>query len=329
LWTVLKPDDLAGLGATSGASITVHRSTEETGLSAALEKTAELVHEATDGAVRLEHGEGADVVAVPAMALRDTRQRAIDYLALPEDAEVAPFVEALTMLARGEQPDDPWCAQLRELATPARLLVFLASDCPHCPHAVRVALHAALATPRVHAVVVDAQRYPHLAAAYKVSSVPLTVVDEDLALSGVLAGTDLARHLQARGGEEHEVAIFGSLIETGRLDEAAGRLRSTPAGGRAFQSAWQKSSTSTRMALLLIAERVLAGNRRCLDPIVLALCETTLSDDAALRGDTADLLGQIGDRRARVALERLLDDDNPDVAEIAADAIAALSEHDS
>jgi HEAT repeat protein len=43
-----------------------------------------------------------------------------------------------------------------------------------------------------------------------------------------------------------------------------------------------------------------------------------------LRGDTADLLGQIGHPSAREALKSLLKDPNPDVAEIAKEALEAL-----
>jgi HEAT repeat protein len=54
------------------------------------------------------------------------------------------------------------------------------------------------------------------------------------------------------------------------------------------------------------------------------LVDVLASPDGALRGDTADLLGQIGDGRAVEALEALRSDPNPDVAEVAADAIEQI-----
>jgi HEAT repeat protein len=50
------------------------------------------------------------------------------------------------------------------------------------------------------------------------------------------------------------------------------------------------------------------------------------ADDAALRGDTADLLGQIGHADAIEALTALTKDPNPDVAEIAAESLEAIQE---
>ena len=50
------------------------------------------------------------------------------------------------------------------------------------------------------------------------------------------------------------------------------------------------------------------------------------AEDAALRGDTADLIGQTGSETARPALEKLLTDPNPDVVEIAEEALDGLQD---
>ena len=48
------------------------------------------------------------------------------------------------------------------------------------------------------------------------------------------------------------------------------------------------------------------------------------AEDDALRGDTADLLGQIGHPGARKPLQALLHDPNPDIVEIAEEALEGL-----
>jgi HEAT repeat protein len=61
-----------------------------------------------------------------------------------------------------------------------------------------------------------------------------------------------------------------------------------------------------------------------MDSLVPDLIPATKSEDAALRGDTADLLGQIGHPSTKEALESLLKDPNPDVIEIAEEALESI-----
>jgi len=61
-----------------------------------------------------------------------------------------------------------------------------------------------------------------------------------------------------------------------------------------------------------------------LDGAVPSLIEVLQSEDGSLRGDTADLLGQIGHQGAIPDLEELRNDPNPDVAEIAAEALEEI-----
>ena len=82
---------------------------------------------------------------------------------------------------------------------------------------------------------------------------------------------------------------------------------------------------STRMGLFLAAEKALASAPRILNGIVLGLVEMLDTSDIAVKGDTADLLGQIGDPTAKLPLLELLQDNNPDIVEIAEEAIKNLS----
>ena len=79
---------------------------------------------------------------------------------------------------------------------------------------------------------------------------------------------------------------------------------------------------------MLAAELALEDNPAALDCIVPRLLPLLEGPDVTLRGDTADLLGRIGHPVAREPLQRLLADDNPDVAEIAQEALEALEERE-
>jgi HEAT repeat protein len=72
---------------------------------------------------------------------------------------------------------------------------------------------------------------------------------------------------------------------------------------------------------MMAAEEALEADREALDGLAPRLVPILSTEHAALRGDTADLIGRIGHPVATNALRTLLDDPNPDVAEIASEAL--------
>lgn len=305
-------------------SVTFHRPARESSLAAALEKLAEAICQETSARVHIHDESLEGVIAAPALTISAPEKGKIHYLALPEGPEAAPFLALLGNLARRRSSEEnPLTQRLAQLSEPAEVLVFIAAACPHCPRAVEAATQLALASPRVSVSIIDAQQYPELAEAFGVRSVPLTVLDRRLFITGSISVAELAAAILSRRTEEYEVRVFRSLLDEGRIDAAVAHLRRGSAHV-SFVPAWRDSSTSSRMGLLLIAERLLAEDPRCLDLAVAELLPLLAHKDAALRGDTADLLGRIGHPAARAQLTRLLEDPNPDVAEIAAEAIGQL-----
>jgi HEAT repeat protein len=80
---------------------------------------------------------------------------------------------------------------------------------------------------------------------------------------------------------------------------------------------------------MMAVETALEDDRSALDGLVPGLLPILGSEDAVLRGDTADLLGRIGHRAARDRLRTLLEDPNPDVAEIASEALEEIEARDT
>jgi len=217
---------------------------------------------------------------------------------------------------------------LEKLTKDTELLVFIAHGCPSCPHQVRSAATLALASPRISVEIVDVAHEPELAAQYEVSSVPTTVVDDELIMVGVLPAAELAWRLLEREGPEAEKVVFAALVASGRLSDAAERL-SDGRATKAFLELWSQSTLESRMGLFLVAEEVLEWNPDALDELVPLLIEGLegdglLAQDPTRKGDTADLLGQIGHSDARTVLEALSRDPNEEVAEAAADALDEL-----
>ncbi len=312
---------LAGLDAT--LELQFHPDPENEALSAELGGVARQVVAAAAGTVSLREGDGLGLPARPALTIGYGGKANIHYLAVPEGPEILPFIEAFADLPRGATVvTDDWARKLAPLTQPATLFVFMATTCPNCPAAVRAANQLALTSYQVTTCIIDAQRFPALAEHFAVKSVPVTILDGAWSVTGVVPPAMLVEKILAREDPAFQQDLFQSLVEAGRFADTADYIMKS--GAALFTRAWRKSTTSSRMGLLLVVEDLLPKQVTALDDQVEELIALLASEDAALRGDTADLLGQIGLRAAAEALGNLHQDPNPDVAEIAAESVEML-----
>jgi HEAT repeat protein len=81
---------------------------------------------------------------------------------------------------------------------------------------------------------------------------------------------------------------------------------------------------SVRMGALVTMDEALEMDPRILDPLVDDLVLLLSQDEVALRGDTAELLGKIGNPSAIPALKKAAEDPDPDVREAVEEALEVL-----
>jgi hypothetical protein len=312
-------------GSKGSLEIIFHAAAEEkSALDRPLAEAARRIEAASGGALSVERGDGVGLAALPCLTIAHRGLGKIHYQAQPEGPEEPPFVEAVLGPTRdGVGATESWAERLSALKRPAELFVFVGATCPHCPGAARSANQVALATPLVTVSIVDVQLHAKLAEDFKVRAVPLTVLDGDLALTGVVRPAELVDKILSRDDDGHGKGVLLSLVEQGRFDQAADRMRTGP-GAAHFVDIWKGSATSLRIGLMMAVEEALEGDRAALDGLVADLLPILQAGDAVLRGDTADLLGKIGHRAATEALKALLEDPNPDVAEIASEALEEI-----
>ncbi len=311
------------LGAKKTVTLMVHLDDKRKELSRSISRIAGLVEIAAGGKVVVRPGDGLGVQAVPAISM-GTEDFNIHYLAVPSGHQAAPFIEAVVSLAKDERPLQANMLQIQSLTEQLDISIFIASTCPHCPQAVRSALNLALSCPLVNLSIIDAQLYGDLADSFAVQSVPVTIFNKGLTLTGVRPSGELVKESVGLLSADGEARVISSMIQARRLDDVIKRLNSKR-GIEGFVAAWGQSTTAIRIGLMLVAQSLLRTDKTVLDQIVPGLMSALASRDAALRGDTADLLGQIGHASAREAIEELLHDPNPDVAEIAKEALAEIA----
>lgn len=212
-----------------------------------------------------------------------------------------------------------------QISAPARIVVLTSPACPHCARVVQQVEDLQRRCPAVEASVLDvlAEEAQSLRAAHGVQSVPTVVLDGDIALQGQVTARRLAEVLASRGTPDYDTHKMRALLDARRIDDAAEFLRKS---GRAccVLPILATAELSDRMGATLVIQMAQEAAPGCLSDLVPGLIALLSSDNPSLRGDVADLLGTLGDKRAIPALEALSTDPNEDVAAAATDALEAI-----
>ena len=258
---------------------------------------------------------------VPCFRIGAEEHTNVVYAAVPLGHQFPPFVNALKMIADKSST----LSEARQAAavSPAEIQVLISEHCPRCPVVVDAVLLLSGRYSSISSFVVDAAQFPDITRKYGIKSVPATILDRRLALIGNTSADRILELLQIRGTSKYEMEVVQSLIDTGRIPEAAGCL-DQDAGREVILALLQNPEFSKRLSGLVVAERALTDHPDAVRALVPALVQMLSHDDARIRGDIADLLGKIGDPQVIPHLEPLASDPDPDVAEAAADAIEEL-----
>jgi len=73
---------------------------------------------------------------------------------------------------------------LKTLSTAVSLQVFFTPTCIYCPQMISLANQAAIASPLVSTVAIDATEFPDLVRRYNVNGVPKTIVNDTMEIMG-------------------------------------------------------------------------------------------------------------------------------------------------
>jgi thiol-disulfide isomerase/thioredoxin len=277
--------------------------------------------------VLLEEGEGSSPFwGKPCLTLATGTTGNIHYLTAAEGRELLPFLDALAWLGKATAiPGLMKLDSMLGLSTPVEILVLMAEACPHCPAVVRSALALAALQPLLKLIIVDAVYFHDLAERYKVKSTPTTIIDQGLTMVGHVTLDQLAAGVVRATQGASLTEIMDSMIKCGRAEDAA-QLLCRENGPDAILPIYRSKEFSVRMGALVTMEEALALNPRILDPVVDELGSLLFDDEVALRGDTAELLGKIGNPAAIPALRKALEDPDPDVREAVEEALQLLEE---
>jgi glutaredoxin-like protein len=128
---------------------------------------------------------------VPAVIIAAAGRDRIRYYGAPLGNELPTLLQAINMAATGETAlTEQSRALLKALSKPVALQVFFTPTCVYCPQMISLANQAAIESPLVTAVAIDATEFPDLVRRYKVNGVPKTVINDTTELLGAAPEAD-------------------------------------------------------------------------------------------------------------------------------------------
>jgi hypothetical protein len=309
------------LGLENIIECTLYR-TEESEFGRKLESLVEEMRRVSPEKIRITRGaDDSGLPACPCFRISSCGRAGIVYAALPLGLQLPPFIKALEWIA-GKEPSVSG-PEIASISSPAEIQVLISENCPHCPKAAEAANLVASRHPSISSCIIDAGQFPEICRKYGIQSAPATIVDRRLVLIGNTTADRLIELIRIRGSRQFEMEAVLSLIESRRIAEAAECLVND-AGRQVILALAQDPDFSKRLSAMVVIEKALDDNPDALRAMAPSFAALLTHRDARIRGDIADLLGKIGDARTIALLEPLTADPDPDVAEIAAEAIADL-----
>lgn len=252
------------------------------------------------------------------------------YMALPSGRELPPFLQSLLSRSWGEVSlSSKSLSALETFITPTKIEVMMSPACPHCPTVVGLVNQLALASTYVETTIIDVTLFAGYGRKYGIRAVPTVVIDEQDHLAGTISENLLVDRLANRDPSTFHPDTFKKIIKEGDAERLAGMM---VADGDLYSGSLAllaDSDWSVRMGMMVVLEGVAERSpdlvRRAY-PYILDLLE---HEDDNQRGDTAYLLGLIGDASVMDRLEVLLNDANPQVAEVAFEAVQRIRERET
>lgn len=207
-------------------------------------------------------------------------------------------------------------------ATPPDALLLITQGCAYCPTVLR-GLQSLVESGHIgHLEVIDIEARPEIARTLGARSVPWLQIGP-FQLEGLHSPAELKRWAERSHTPQGMADYFRELLKAGKLPQAITAITQDSACLEALLLLLADPETDLHVRVgigAVLEEFAGAALARQLDRLIAL----THAKDAHVRGDACHYLALTRDPKAIPSLERLLNDPEPQVRELAADGLAAL-----
>lgn len=136
------------------------------------------------------------VERIPGIVLRGRNGASFKFYGMPGGTGFPSFLDTIVDVSRNEVLfSQDSVKALGKLKEDVRVKVFVTPTCPYCPMMARAAFQMSLVNPHIKAEVIEVNEFPDLARRYNVTAVPLTVIEDRVAIPGAVPEKALVEQL--------------------------------------------------------------------------------------------------------------------------------------
>jgi hypothetical protein len=249
------------------------------------------------------------------------------YHGVPEENELAPFLEIVSMAAgNGADPImPPSPSDLAQVELPARLVLYVAPGCTHCPAMVRSTAPLAVGSEKIRLAIVDAALFQETAAADKIRSVPTLILDGNYRFNGVVPRKDVMQMLIRRDPTDLSTSVLLGLIEEGNAGKVAELMLSHRIVFPALIELLTDEKWPRRLGAMVALESTAEADLPLAQTAAPLLLDRLDKVSEAVKGDIVYLLGEIGGPEIIPTLEAVAGSaSSADLSETAAEALERI-----
>jgi hypothetical protein len=247
------------------------------------------------------------------------------YQALPVKNEWAPFYQLIKTLTAGDSALSPESlAAVQNLAEPITLRVLITPECPFCARVVGLVNQLAAAGPKLKTWITDAQLFPEWLLKVAVKAVPVIILDQEVVKTGAISERELVGLLEKRRSSDYPEQLYRNDLLEKRMAQATERLKSRLQDLPLIVRLIKAEEFGVKLGAMALIEQISEEMPESRPLVFEALLPLLQEQSEQVLGDGAYLLGALEDPRKNTVLRPLLNHANPEIREIAREALGSV-----
>ncbi len=206
---------------------------------------------------------------------------------------------------------------------PPGALLLVVPQCPHCPGVLEALSKLVKEGAIGRLEVVNVVQHPEQAVELGVRTVPWIRIGS-FELEGSQSLGELRQWVEAASHGEGTGDYYQHLLESRRLDQVVAQIKARPATLRDLVAALESPETPMAVRIGIGAVMEEFAETSTLQDIVPLLDELSHSAEPQIRADACHYLSLSGTAAALAPVQRLLEDEDQEVREIARESLAIL-----
>ncbi len=231
----------------------------------------------------------------------------------------------------GELPSlsDDITASLDLITLPVELKLYVARQCPHCPHVVRTITPLALTNKNIRLKIIDGTIAADEAAKDNIMSVPCLILDNGFRWTGAVSARDVVDMIINRDISGLSTESLKMILEEGKAGWIAEQIVEHGKMFEGFIGLITHETWSVRLGAMVVLEEIEEKSPEIALTIAPELLSRFKNADVPTQGDILYALGVVGDSSVKDEIIRLMDITDPqkihaDVLEAAQEAIESI-----